>query len=118
MKPTRKITRGWSFRRITGVTGGRGAVVGFICGSLRKRARRTCHARDPSLTLRISAAGSHFAHARETPQRFLRWILPLKESNLTEDAAFPMVPAKALPARTTKEEWAGCKGKSFSTLPW
>src|ERR1700738_4715043 len=34
-------------------------------------------------------------------QRFLRWILPLKENNRTEDAALFIVPAKALPARTT-----------------
>jgi len=50
--------------------------------------------------------------------RFLRWILPEKDNNLTEEAAFPMVPAKALPAFTTKELCVGCSWKSFSTLPW
>ena len=39
----------------------------------------------------------------ELVQRFLRWILPLKESSLTDDAAFPIVPAKALPALAAKE---------------
>src|SRR6202035_2792851 len=49
--------------------------------------------------------------------RFLRWILPLKESKLTEDAAWPTVPAKALPARGTKDVCSGCNVKSFSTRP-
>ena len=49
-------------------------------------------------------------------QRFLRWILPLKENNLTEDAALFIVPAKALPARTTKGVCLGSSRKSFSTL--
>src|SRR6266851_531347 len=50
-------------------------------------------------------------------QRFLRWILPLKENNRTEDAALFIVPAKALPALTTKGVCLGSSRKSFSTLP-
>src|SRR6266478_7355679 len=50
-------------------------------------------------------------------QRFLRWILPLKENNRTEDAALFMVPAKALPALTTKGVCLGSSRKSFSTRP-
>ncbi len=72
---------------------------------------------------RSSCRGSRFTATVVHPaspmiQRFLRWILPLKESNLTEDAASPIVPAKALPARATKEVCSGCRRKSFSTCPW
>ena len=50
-------------------------------------------------------------------KRFLRWILPLKENNRTEDAALFIVPAKALPALTTKGVCLGSSRKSFSTWP-
>ena len=50
-------------------------------------------------------------------QRFLRWILPLKESNFTCDAALFMVPAKALPAREMNGTRSGCKVKSLMTCP-
>src|SRR6266550_826958 len=51
-------------------------------------------------------------------QRFLRWILPLKESNLTEDAAFPAVPTRERALSMGKEIWLlGKSGKSFSTCP-
>jgi hypothetical protein len=38
---------------------------------------------------------------------FLRWILPLKENNLTEEAALLIVPAKALPAFIGKDVCSG-----------
>src|SRR5204863_7954820 len=51
-------------------------------------------------------------------QRLFRWILPLKESNLTEDAAFPAVPTRERALSTGKVIWVlGNSGKSLSTCP-
>src|SRR5438552_4090350 len=73
-----------------------------------------------------TGSGSHSYRNAETAlnrtaklfQRFLRWILPLKESNLTEDAAFPAVPTRERALSIGKEIWVlGISGKSLSTCP-
>src|SRR5579862_361934 len=51
-------------------------------------------------------------------ERFLRWILPLKECSFTEEAALPRVPANALSARIRNGVvCSGSSRKSFSTCP-
>src|SRR6202011_4557023 len=84
----------------------------------RSRPLTTRRSQRTSRALRTPFRAIRFSFRVYFSERFLRWILPLKVRRTTEDAAFLMVPEKALPTLVGNQLWfLGWRGMSSRTSP-